>query len=402
MGLSKRQLFESMRRGHAARDLYVCGACLRDDALAEFANLNATSTKCEFCGTDLDEPHAASLGDVIEHMEKCISKAYADPADELFYETREGGWQGRVLDAWELMGEVEFHVESEELFDTVVASFNDQDWCDRDYYRCTKAEKLRFGWDAFKMTVKHERRFTFSSIQKRETEFDEDDIPVGKMLAAVCDCIRDAELIKVVPKGKNIWRVRVHAAGLTLSEDHELGPPPLEKAQQANRMSPSGVVMFYGAEDFETACAETVDPDRASGKRVTGVQFHSVRELRLLDLVDLPEVPSLFHLGLFDHRNTLIFLRHFATDLAAPVGRDGREHIEYVPTQAFSEFVRYELRADDGSPIHGIRYRSAANERTCYVLFCTRDECVSRHSQPRKAERWLEFDRESIRTIDAQ
>jgi hypothetical protein len=124
--------------------------------------------------------------------------------------------------------------------------------------------------------------------------------------------------------------------------------------------------------------------------------------MRILDLVDLPESPSFFDPGAADLRQTLVFLRHFARDLAAPVIQDGREHIEYVPTQAFTEYVRFQLKDRDGQPVDGIRYRSAVNGEPCYVLFCGRDECVAKPEGRGKIEHWLTFDPGSLKIVDAK
>jgi hypothetical protein len=404
MGQTKELMYETMRRGHATRKEYVCGECLQDKGLSDFVIDNALSKQCDFCGSTHEDPHAASLGDVIERMAECIAEEYNDPANELPYETREGGWQGEVFDAWELLEDIGFHADSEGLFEKVVEAFSDQQWCRRDYFSLSPTDRLRYGWDAFKKAVKHTRRFTFWSMEddSGESEFHPDYMPVGKMLAIIGDCIRDTELVKAMPKGTPIWRVRIHGADVVPQEDHELSPPPVELARQANRMSPAGIVMFYGAEDYETACAETLNPNRADGKRVTGAAFRTAREMRLLDLVDLPSIPSFFQLGSADYRHTLVFLRHFARDLAIPVARDGREHVEYVPTQAFTEYVRHELRLHDDTVIDGIRYRSAVNDKPCVVLFCTQDHCIAAPRGYAECERWLECDVSTLCTEDAQ
>lgn len=401
MGQWKELMYESERRGHAARERFVCGECLCDDALAEFVSDHAVRNECEFCGTKRDTPFAASLGDVIEYMAGCINEVYTDPADELPYETAEGGWQGEVFNGFELMAEIDFGCDSEELFNEIASALCDQEWCRDDYFSLEPSERLRYGWDAFKQAVKHARRFTFWSIGDDKSEYDPDYMPVGGMLATIAGCIRDAELVKVVPNGKLIWRVRVHDPTKTLREDHELSPPPGDMALQANRMSPAGIVMFYGAEDFETACAETITRTVNTDKFVTGGAFRTLRDLRILDLVDLPKMPGFFQQGTSDFRDTLRFLRRFAIELAAPVVRDGREHVEYVPTQAFTEYVRHEMKLYDGATVDGIRYRSAVNGEPCFVLFCTQDECIANPRGYRKPELWLELDVGSIRTENA-
>jgi hypothetical protein len=52
------------------------------------------------------------------------------------------------------------------------------------------------------------------------------------------------------------------------------------------------------------------------------------------------------------------FLHEFTDDLTKPIAKDGREHIEYVPPQVVTEYVRYRLQQHVGRPVHGILYRS--------------------------------------------
>ncbi len=40
---------------------------------------------------------------------------------------------------------------------------------------------------------------------------------------------------------------------------YDFAPPPLDKALRSNRMSPAGVVMFYGSDDAKTAQLEIND-----------------------------------------------------------------------------------------------------------------------------------------------
>jgi hypothetical protein len=114
-----------------------------------------------------------------------------------------------------------------------------------------------------------------------------------------------------------------------------------------------------------------------------------------LDLFDLPEPPGLFARGARDIRDTISFLFQFAKDLSQPSQRDGREHIDYVPSQAFTEFVRYHMKTRDGKSIDGIRYRSSRNGRACVVLFCERENCIDVDEWNRK-ERILRLQEGSL------
>jgi hypothetical protein len=155
--------------------------------------------------------------------------------------------------------------------------------------------------------------------------------------------------------------------------------------------------MFYGAEDWHTAVLETTDRVRDAGKFVTGGQFRSERNLQILDLVDLPDPPSYFDADYRASRLAIAFLRHFRDEVSKPIDRDDRAHVEYVPTQAFTEYVRFQMTGLENSPIHGIRYLSAKTGRANVVLFCGQDECVDEPFTP-EVERWLVLEPKSRRS----
>jgi hypothetical protein len=133
--------------------------------------------------------------------------------------------------------------------------------------------------------------------------------------------------------------------------------------------------MFYGCLDQATAYAETVDPGRLDGKTVSGACFKAMRSLTILDLLAIPTIQSFFAASR-DRRHAIRFLEEFAKDLAQPINRDGRPYIDYVPIQVLTEYVRYELRAPDGSPFDGIKYRSSRNSQPCFVVFATQEQCL--------------------------
>src|SRR5688572_9060324 len=91
---------------------------------------------------------------------------------------------------------------------------------------------------------------------------------------------------------------------------------------------------------------------------LTGAAWQSARPLQVLDLSELPPVPSIFAASR-EWRGVLLFLREFVKSISAPVVHDGREHIEYVPTQILTDYFRRKVTALDGSALDGIVYPSA-------------------------------------------
>ena len=278
----------------------------------------------------------------------------------------------------------------------IIDSFDQDEWCVRDWLILSPSQRKVYAWLAFKEAVKHKRRYTFWSMNdEQEEEGHPDYCPVGKTLDDIAASIRETGLIKQIQKGTPIWRVRIHKEKEKLGKDCDFAAPLAKNAKYSNRMSPAGVPMFYGAEDFDTAYQETVDPEKIKGKLITGGCFKTATLLHVLDLADIPEVPSFFNKEAVDISNELIFLQNFACDISEPIQRDGREHIEYVPTQAFTEYIRWEMKTNDGQSIDGIRYRSSKNGKSCYVLFCEQDECVD-EPESSVERRWLNFDISSL------
>ena len=67
-------------------------------------------------------------------------------------------------------------------------------------------------------------------------------------------------------------------------------------------------------------------------------------------------------------------MHKFAVDLAKPIARDDRVHIEYVPTQVVTEYFRTVFRDQRGS-VDGIRYASSRHrDHSSVVLFAAQQD----------------------------
>jgi RES domain-containing protein len=54
-----------------------------------------------------------------------------------------------------------------------------------------------------------------------------------------------------------------------------------------------------------------------------------------------------------------LFIEDFVGSISSPAKKDGREHIDYVPSQVVSEFFAKAFRRASGEAIHGMVYPSA-------------------------------------------
>jgi hypothetical protein len=241
-------------------------------------------------------------------------------------------------------------------------------WCEIDPFALRDHERLSYSWERFCEFIKHERRFFFLSGESyvRKDEIGDRLFDPREILKAIAKRCLELGLIRSLSAGTSVYRVRRQTGPHPFKSALELAAPPPQAAIQTNRMSPAGVVMTYLAEDERTALRETAD--RGRHRYVIG-EFALSRDLPVLDLTAVPSTPSIFDLGMASARDSIRFLRAFTRDLSKPIARDDRIHVEYIPSQVVTEYVRVspELRE---AGIQGLRYASARHkDGVCLVLF---------------------------------
>jgi hypothetical protein len=364
--------------GYVDPHLNVCGECFDEVGIQEFIANNARSKACDFCETEGPEDIAAALEEVITHIRTCAETLYSDPDNAgMGYESAEGGYQGTVWDTYEFVrDELQLELpndDDEKLFKAICDGLGDQSWSSATPYSLDPDERLQYSWTSFCEFVKHDRRFFFM-LNKKEN-FSEVLTPESLLKTILSYSVGEG-LIKIVPIGQTFFRVRKQNAGEIHNTSASLGPPPVEISLQSNRMSPPGIVMMYVSEEIPTAMAET---DDGSGTYACG-QFLTTREMRILDLVELPNVPSFFtelpDTAEYNPRVAVGFLHGIAEDISRPIARDDRVHVEYVPTQVVTEYFRT-IALEDDSKLDGIRFRSSrVPDGVSLVLFADRSNVV--------------------------
>ncbi len=375
MGAVKAWALEQEERGYSEADGDICADCVSDPALARWIEANRTATECRFCGREAEEPIAASFDEFVGVVLDGIHFDWNHPDNEaIMYISAEGGYQAPISSSWDVFADYDIS-ESGDVLEALIDSIDTDGWVERDFNLGDDSQRLVWGWDWFKHVTKHQTRYLFL---KQGSE-DDQEIPPSRMLdtiaAVISSDLGGVDLIKTVGQDVDFIRVRIGAAGY--DQASALGPPPTDFATQSNRMSPAGIPMFYGAFDIETAKAETIDPAVHAGQTLSIGAFRAMRDLKLLDLADLPDIPSVFDAEALELIHPLRFLHAFARDLVQPIAHDGREHIEYVPTQIVTEYFRRVFRTADGGPIDGLIYRSSRNDGgRALVLFCENEQCV--------------------------
>jgi len=258
-----------------------------------------------------------------------------------------------------------------DLFSAISQGLSDQLWCRRNPYGMSRNEELSYSWEAFCEIIKHRCRVFFL-----DESHDRSLLTPSEVLGTIFEYAENIGLIRTLSRDNTkFFRARLQRPAEILENVLQLGPPPASAAKQ-NRMSPAGIVMMYGSEDSETALAETIEKE---GIYAVG-EFVIERDAIILDLAELPETPSIFYevpdSMEYDPRQNLIFLHEIADEISRPIARDDRVHVEYVPTQVVTEFLRT-VAISNGSRIDGIRYRSSRRgDGSSLVLFADQTNLV--------------------------
>ena len=345
-----------------------------DYAIREFIEESKSETSCSYCDAESEEPIAVSLYDLVEFIEEAVRTEWNTADDEgLPYDSGEGGYQlATPLSSWELLAE-ETDLEpanDDELLQHLADGLSASGWVQKDFYALSPFDRLRLGYDWFAEELKHSRRYFFGPGPTEEE--DSDTVSPADLLELIGRTAEGLGLVRELNDA--IYRARPHAEGEQPDSARALGAPPVEFALSANRMSPAGISMFYGSLDAATAAAEAAGADPEESPAITVARFSALRPLRVLDLTELPEVPSAFDVARRDTRPQIAFLRHFVSKLREPVVRDRSEHVEYVPTQVVCEYLRSRFRCEDGNPVDGVLYSSVRHPGgTSLVLFADND-----------------------------
>lgn len=358
----------------------VCARCFDDEHIGAFIESTVESPECDFCGRKSRTKNiAAPLDVVVDFMLEAIDREYERAVEALGWDGAEGGYQGAHWDSWDLIEQIGLGLPNDDgrLLEILVDCLGDEPWCDRNPYSQREDERLVSSWERFSEFIKYKRRyFFFEQEEEDELAVPHEYLSPAELLGFIGESIKTLDLVKTLPAGSLVYRARQQKAGERLRTPYDFAPPPVDKAVRSNRMSPAGVVMFYGSDDPKTAQLE-IDDNPKLGIAVG--TFRSMREATVLDLTKLPR-----RLGFFErqpdsseiNRYALAFLHSFVKSVAAKVEPGSREHIDYVPTQVVTEWFRTVFRLGKSS-LDGIVYPSTQNPGgRSLVLFANRHDVL--------------------------
>lgn len=343
MGGAKRYLEEVESRGWANLEKFVCSECLLDSSLVAAVRAEGGEDPCDYCDEAPVAPKSSAPVEVIlELIVDGLRYEYEDPIDQVLYSSADGGYQMPSSDTWDLL---ERHAVTDNgaLLDDLVSAIQQEVWVDRDPYAASPKDALRWGWKAFREFVKHRRRYTFL-VRDDSESFGAGEITMDAVPAALARAVDTAGQVRVLPQGRQWWRVRVHQPGESYSTASEIGSPPDRHARD-NRMTAKGMGAFYGASTADGALAEVSGYADSNDAGTLGL-FELVHDISVVDLTATQQIPSLFDAEQRHRRAAVSFMHDFVENVRAIADPSDHQNLNYIPTQVIAEFFRYQLVGD--------------------------------------------------------
>ncbi|MEI7196419.1 RES domain-containing protein [Pectobacterium versatile] len=337
-----------------AQEIRVCAHCIGEPFLHAHIEKTGTRGTCHYC----EKTHACfTLEEVCDVTEQAVNSHFFrtpdEPSDREYamikhcdHEWYRSGEPineviGCLLEAdASLAGDIQQILE-----DKYSHSRYDEAWLETDfasdscYALCGKVstERLDSMWATFVTSLKQEARYINNTVK-----------------ATLDGIFRGLDTLKtggdrtVITEGgpgsdiAHLYRARWSRNHNELEQfitipDRELGPPP-HQFSGANRMSPRGISVFYGASSVDTAISEIRPP---VGCHVVSAKFNIIRPLRLLNLLaleDILDTGSMLDPEYIVRREQAAFLKTLTSWIVKPV-LPGEEDFSYIPTQVIAEYL---------------------------------------------------------------
>ena len=362
----------------------ICSCHFEDENLRRHIERSGELGTCSFCGKNAK---VIDFADFIQHVSNTVYRYFGTIDEEnlpleLFHENSNGFGLIREiifeneekphinllrsLSTSSLLQELGLTTDNDFINEAIERCFDmGQEWIRHNPMSFTEGQWVSYYWNSFCDTIKSRRRFTIDEYVFGGDYYGET-LSYKDVISRIFSAIKDAQMCITLPQGARLYRSRVPEKKLENPQFEDLTSAPTEYAKQ-NRMSPAGISMFYSSLKAKTNHAEL---GSIEGVIVTG-RFTLKRDVRILDLTSLP---SLSYWGKGDI-GEMEFLHDFAKEVSRPIKRDDRIHIEYLPTQAFTEYIRYRFKDNNGAPLDGIMFNSSIpNAGKNVVLFCNKEE----------------------------
>ncbi|WP_370795003.1 HEPN-associated N-terminal domain-containing protein [Bacteroides stercorirosoris] len=372
MGRAKEEFME-MESGYThpfREDKYVCEDHFDDAYLKQHIARNGQAGTCSYCGKK--HVHVLDMRSFMDFVTNKLSERlcpldYAnlplansyldDDNDKIPGFSRAGCYiTPDETEQYESTDDLIYHyglwTSDDRLNSDISSCFACDEWIRNEIFEEDLDTELSREWEGFVDMVKYRKRYTFFQDSRflRKKEWKDDVLTEIKQM---CESI----LVSVLPQGTLLYRGRPNESGNPITLFEELTSPPVEHAKE-NRMSAAGISMFYGAFDKNTSITEI--RHYCPKATLDMGEFVTTKDLTVVDLFKIPKILSFW---MPEYYAEYKFLRQFHDEITKPT--TANPGIEYVPTQIFTEYLRYL----SSKQIDGIMYKSSLTGDKNVVLF---------------------------------
>ena len=328
---------------------YICDECSGDEFLNQFILSNGRIQECSYCE---NKNVCVPLDDIISKVEYAILNHYERTPENPDY------WQKYNSEMWIRDGSIvedilkdDFNINEDAA--TEIAEILEENHFDMELAKMS--EECEFGpdthyklqeitdhkwlseWEGFKKIIKTESRFFSKKAHDiLQSIFNEIEFTTTHDRKSVVTSIGPNDEIKSLYRSRTFFSSEKILEAL-VKPDKLLGPPPPNVAS-SGRMNAKGISVFYGSISKDVAIAEVRPP---VGSFVVVSEFELLKQLNLLNfklLTKTIENISVFHPHYRDKKEKAYFLANFCKLITQPV-MPGDEELEYLPTQAISDFL---------------------------------------------------------------
>lgn len=275
---------------------------------------------------------------------------FAAPSDADFYESN-----GEAMEDFGLV------TDSGELNEDLSSNLYLENKIRRNPTSLLLSDELSLLWNQFCDLVKTKQRYTFFRSSQFDVEaFQHSSNGLSDILTELGSLVWNIE--DKLPLSTTLYRCRPAKETDKVTSFADVTAPPVA-ASKTNRLSPSGISMFYGSFDKETPLIET--RAYATTPLIYRASFEIARDLRVINLCNIPVVDFWMPSGWQEYS----FLSHFHQEMSKPLSPQDNPDIEYIPSQIFTEYLRCLCLSSAGKPYDGIIYQSAQTMKPNIVLF---------------------------------
>ena len=385
MGYWKEYAENVRQRGYEDSDKFICAGCVGDKFFYNVIRKTGSKAVCSFCR---QRRNVLPMNDILEKISNVINRDYLPAYGNAIYDSEEDKYLDPVIDPYDFVfNELNQYLESDneeflkELFEKL--SFDDR--MSVDVFRSRQEEidlqKWRSYCDLVKETPLSAEQIVslINPENKKEIPSDLEEIQaVLEMVYEYCEEFKIVKAINGIHSSKdktkiyrcvNFLPLNSEYAGFSFIPATLVGTAPA-KAVADGRMSEKGDMMFYGANDEQTAITEVGKNEKHKDYPSTIGTFYSNKQIRILDLSELgrDDLPSVFDIQNERKRSTWFFLTEFMQEISKT--KDFDDDKFYKPTQVFTKYVQR------NTDLKGIKFKSSKTNGNCYVLFVENRDCL--------------------------